>query len=162
MICHYVRDARTVMNVAQDDDARRDRLRLVDTPQGTTFRVTHQPSEPVAPAKSASAEAAARYRARKRGEDVPVRKPGPKAKTATDRKQQIRDLEDQLKQVQLMREIAEGRLVRRISTLTVEQVAGELLQILKRDDPRRDTSERRVLLGDVVAEIESRHEYWPA
>jgi len=44
---------------------------------------------------------------------------------------------------------------------TVESVARDLLAVLARDDPRRDTTERQELLGDVLAAIESRHEQWP-
>jgi hypothetical protein len=53
------------------------------------------------------------------------------------------------------------RLGRQPGTLTVERVARELLDVLRRDDPRRDRPERQSLLRDVVAEIEARQESWP-
>jgi hypothetical protein len=136
-----------VMNMTQDDDAPR-HLRVVR-------------AAPPRPPKTRGADAAARYRARKRGEPVPKRKPGPKRKTNADLRLQIRDRDTRIKELELYRRILEERLGRRLSTLTVEQVARELLDVLRRDPPERDQAERRVLLGDVVAEIESRHEYWP-
>ncbi|MBV8539457.1 MAG: hypothetical protein JO268_02660 [Pseudonocardiales bacterium] len=63
--------------------------------------------------------------------------------------------------MELHRRLATERLARRASTLTVEQVAQELLDALRRDDPSRDSRERQVLLRDLVVEIEDRHEHWP-
>lgn len=133
------------MNMRQDDDAPR-HLRVVRT----------QPPKPRTP----GAEAARRYRARKRGEPVPKRKPGPKRTTVSDLRQQVRDLNARVEDRELQLRILTSRLARRTSTLTIEQVGRELLDVLRRDSPKHDQPERQVLLGDIVAEIESRHEYW--
>ena len=52
-------------------------------------------------------------------------------------------------------------LIFRRSTLTIEQHASELLYLLADEDPHDDPPERRLLLGDVLALIEERHEHWP-
>lgn len=111
--------------------------------------------------RSPNAEAAARYRARQRGQEVPKRKPGPKPPRIMELRQQIRELETRLQVQELHRRIAEERLARRGSALTIEQVAGELLTVLRRDHARIDTAEQRVLLRDLAVEIEDRHEHWP-
>ena len=46
------------------------------------------------------------------------------------------------------------------STLTIEQAASELLDLLADEDPHDDPPERRLLLGAVLALIEERHEHW--
>ncbi len=74
---------------------------------------------------------------------------------------QIRDLEGQIKELEAYRRLQTERMARHIALLTVERVADELLKVLRRDSPERDSPEDRVLLGDLTAEIESRHEYWP-
>jgi hypothetical protein len=45
-------------------------------------------------------------------------------------------------------------------TLTIEQHARELLDLLADEDPHDDPPERRLLLGAVLALIEERHEHW--
>ena len=47
------------------------------------------------------------------------------------------------------------------STVTIEQAASELLDLLADEDPHNDPPERRLLLGAVLALIEERHERWP-
>jgi hypothetical protein len=47
-------------------------------------------------------------------------------------------------------------------TLTIEQHARELLDLLADEDPHDDPPERRLLLGAVLALIEERHEHWSA
>ena len=73
-----------------------------------------RPSQPPATQppkrKSPGAEAAARYRARLRGENVPKRKPGPKPATAFVLRQQIADLERRLSHSELIR----GRLTEQV------------------------------------------------
>jgi hypothetical protein len=119
--------------------------------------------QPPPPPRSSTAEAAARYRARRRGVDVPKRKPGPKPATVATLRQRIRELERQLATREGLLRIGAETLRRQISTLTVEQVAGELLDVLTRDDrlAAQDTAERQVLLRDVVAAVEDRQEHWP-
>ncbi len=134
------------MNMTADDDGIR-RLSVV--------RV--QPPKP----KSPGAEAAARYRARRRGQNEPKRNPGPKPATTTTLRQEISDLKATVQRHELARRLHAEQMRRHFGTLTVESVARDLLAVLARDDPRRDTTERQELLGDVLAAIESRHEQWP-
>lgn len=132
-----------------DDDAtRRVSLRVV------------RAGEPTKPKRTPNAEAAARYRARKRGEDAPRRKRGPARTTVTDLRAQIRERDARIRDMELHERLLREQVRRQISTLTVERVAQELLDVLRRDDPARDTAERRTLLGDVLAEIEDRHQHW--
>ncbi len=135
------------MNMAADDDAMRH------------IRIVRAPEPP--PPKSPGAEAAARYRARKRGENVPKRNPGPKPATVLVLRRQIGDLEAQASARELKLRLLTEQLRRQVSTLTIERAAEDLLRVLARDDPRRDSTERQELLGDVLAAIESRHERWP-
>ena len=51
-------------------------------------------------------------------------------------------------------------LIFRRSTLTIEQHARELLDLLADEDPHDDPAERRLLLVDLLALIEERHEHW--
>ncbi|HEY6686105.1 MAG TPA: hypothetical protein VI094_07855 [Propionibacteriaceae bacterium] len=44
--------------------------------------------------------------------------------------------------------------------MTIEQAAGELLDLLGDEDPHNDPPERQLLLGAVLALIEERHEHW--
>ena len=69
-------------------------------------------AEPKPPA-SPEAERARRYRARKRGEQVAKRKPGPKPKTETTLHEEIRDLERQNEDLRLKVRILEERLAHR-------------------------------------------------
>ena len=45
-------------------------------------------------------------------------------------------------------------------TLTIEQAASELLDLLADEDPHNDPPERRLLLSAALALIEERHEQW--
>jgi hypothetical protein len=65
------------------------------------------------PPPSPAAERARRYRARKRGEQVTKRKPGPKPKTETTLREEIRDLERQNDDLRLRLRILEERLSHR-------------------------------------------------
>ncbi len=134
------------MNMPADNDDRR------------RFRVVGK-TEPPKP-KSPGAEAARRHRARKRGENVPKRKPGPKPSTVFQLRQEIGDLKASVQRLELAKMLLTRQLQRRNSSLTVERTAEELLVVLARDDPRRDVPERQELLGNVLAAIESRHEHW--
>lgn len=105
---------------------------------------------------TSAAERARRYRARKRGEDVPKRKPGPPPLPASALRARILDLERQLAQAQLMRGLAEKR---RRPSLAVTVV--DLLTLLDASDGRRDSPEVQVKLRDVRAAIEARQDLWP-
>jgi hypothetical protein len=117
--------------------------------------------EAPAPQRTPAANAAARYRARKRGEPVAKRKPGPKPKKITELRQEIRELEGRIQELNGLLNIARGRSARQTGALSIHHAAGELLDILQRRDPARDSPETRVRLGDLIAAIETRHEYWP-
>jgi hypothetical protein len=69
-------------------------------------------AEPKPPA-SPEAERARRYRARKRGEQIAKRKPGPKPKMETSLREQIRDLERQNAELMRKIQILEARLSHR-------------------------------------------------
>lgn len=150
------------MNMSRDNDGVV-RLQVVRPDAAATpssrFRVAKP--EPARPQRTPAAEAAARYRARKRGEEVTKRKPGPAPKKATERQQEVRDLKARVGELENLLRIAESRLARRTSTLTMDQLVPELLAVLRRSGPELDNPERRVLLRDLVAEIESRQEEWP-
>jgi hypothetical protein len=91
-------------------------------------------SEPVQP-RSANAAAAARYRARKRGDAEAglKRKPGPKRTTTTELRNRIRELERALRDRDGLLRIARETIARQISTLTVEAVCADLVRVLERD-----------------------------
>lgn len=135
------------MDMSVDNDASRRGFRVV------------RATKPPAP-KSPAAQASARYRARKRGENTPKRKPGPKPTTASVLREQIRDLTAQIHERDLRVRLLTERLQRQVSTMTVDRAAQDLFAVLDRDEPSMDTVERRELLGDVRAAIESRHEHW--
>jgi hypothetical protein len=116
---------------------------------------------PEPPKRSANAAAAQRYRARQRGEDVPKKKPGPKPSTITDLRQQLRDRERRIAELDNLLRIATERLARQRQCLTLSGVAGEMLIVLRRTNAQYDLPELRVLLRDLVVEIEDRHKYWP-
>lgn len=46
--------------------------------------------------------------------------------------------------------------------LAIEQRARELLDLLDREDPQKDSAERQMLLGDLLAKIEDRQDHWDA
>ncbi len=83
------------------------------------MRVVRVPGPPSP--KSPGAEAAARYRARKRGENVPKRKPGPKPATAFVLRQQIADLERRLSHSELIRRQLTEQVRRQAPTVAAEQ-----------------------------------------
>jgi len=45
-------------------------------------------------------------------------------------------------------------------TLTIEQHAQELLDLLDSEDPQEDSAERQVLFGDLLVRIEERQDHW--
>jgi hypothetical protein len=76
-----------------------------------TLRVVR--AEKPKPPPSPEAERARRYRARKRGEQVVKRKPGPKPTTETTLREEIRDLERQNADLRLKVRILEERVSHR-------------------------------------------------
>jgi hypothetical protein len=132
--------------MAQDNDGKR-HLRIV--------------SAQSAPARTANAAAAARYRARQRGEHAAKRKPGPKPKHTTELRLQIRDLKNRIGQLETFKRILDERLARTYRGVPVTGIADELLAVLRTHPPETDSPEERVILGDLIAAIEARHEYWP-
>jgi hypothetical protein len=138
-----------VIDVKLNDDAER-AVKAAEAKQATAHG-----------SKTSAALAAKRYRARKRGEPVPKRKPGPKPKPAYELLTENRRLRHRIEELELMQSLASKQIDRRARNLTVERVAGELLDVLRRGDVVTDSPAERVLLGDVTAAIEARHEYWP-
>jgi hypothetical protein len=84
---------------------------MTENRDGRRFRVVRV--EEPKPAPSPDAERARRYRARKRGEQIAKRKPGPKPKMETSLREQIRDLERQNADLRLKIEILDSRLSHR-------------------------------------------------
>jgi len=134
-------------------------MRIVFAKPGTAQEPRRSSGEATArPQPRSNAQAAARYRARQRGEEVPKRKPGPKPTGQTDLRLQNRKLHSRITELEGLMRIARQQLDRR--TLTVEQAARDLLKVLGRDDPAVDSPERQVLLRDLLVEIEDRQEQW--
>ena len=135
---------------------------MVMAPNNDVSRWLSVVREPVKPPRSPNAEAAARYRARKRGETVAKLKPGRKRTTITELRMRIRELETELVNAKGLQGILEKRLRRQLGTLTIDDAAKDLLMVLSRDDPSVENRrpERRELLRDVVVEIEERQEHW--
>ena len=161
---HAVRNAPREMRIEyakpppSDHDAPRE-MRIEYAKPDTAQEPRRRSGEATArPQPRSNAQAAARYRARQRGEEVPKRKPGPKPTGQTDLRLQNRKLHSRITELEGLMRIARQQLDRR--TLTVEQAARDLLKVLGRDDPAVDSPERQVLLRDLLVEIEDRQEQW--
>ena len=134
-------------------------MRIVFAKPGTAQEPRCSSGEATArPQPSSNTQAAARYRARQRGEEVPKLKPGPKPTGQADLQLQNRKLHSRISELEMLVRIARQQLDRR--TLTVEQAARDLLKVLGRDDAAVDSPERQVLLRDLLVEIEDRQEQW--
>ena len=135
--------------VRVDDGRRGLRLIRADAPDGKD-----QP-------RSANAEAAARYRARQRGEAVPRRKPGPRAAESRLREEN-HDLRARVAELDTMLRSARERLeslTRHPSTLSMQRLAEDLLLALTSESAERDTPETQAALRAVAAEIQHRGEH---
>jgi hypothetical protein len=84
---------------------------MTDNRDVRRFRVVR--AEEPKPPPSPEAERARRYRARKRGEQIAKRKPGPKPRMETSLREEIRDLERQNADLSLKIQILEARLSHR-------------------------------------------------
>jgi hypothetical protein len=133
---------------------------MLDTDAPRRFRVVEAGERQPQPQRSPNAEAAARYRARQRGQTVPKRKPGPKPTRITELRDELREEHRRRLDAELQLRITRDLLARQTKMLTVERVTKELLDVLQRGDPRDDTAERQVLLRDLAAVLDERHEYW--
>ena len=144
------------MNSAQDRD-----VRIVS--------VTEAPSAPSGRPVSPAAARARRYRARKRGEDAPKRKPGPEPRSAAALSKQVDALSMQVDALRhanrrLTAQVAESqkltpmlRMQRQRFTLAI---VGQLLSALRASDPVKDAPALREALRDLGAAIEARHDQW--
>lgn len=165
--CRPVHDAQVrlgVMNPAEDNDAEARVVRIVIAP-GHAGRPS-PPPPPAPPGASPAAQRARRYRARQRGEDVPLLKPGPAPVSR-----------DAWRERALAAELALRRAEARIASLEaipagqrrrrqhrqglLAGAARELARQLGLVDGRQDAPAVRELLRDVAAAIDARHDLWP-
>lgn len=117
---------------------------------------------------SPAAERSRRYRARKRGEPVPKRRPGPPPSGQAGREFRLRDenatLRQELESARLLLRVATERISRRradtpaSSANDVRGLCRELLGYLDRTDAVADRPEERELLRDVFAALAARDE----
>ena len=147
-----------VMDERQDRDAGT-AARIADARERSRF---YQAVPEAAPPRSPAAERARRYRARKRGEDVPLRKPGPEPRSAEALAHQVRDLEAQLRETRAALKDAQAvPSTRRIRRGLIADAAKELLARLDANSAANDGPVVRELLRDVLATIDMRHDEWP-
>jgi len=145
----YVTDARP----DRDGGARPARTaRVPATPAGTV-------PAPVSPA----AARARRYRARKRGEDVPKRKPGPEPRSAESLRREVDALRRE--NGRLAAQVAESRTLTAVPGMRRQRFAlamvGQLRAALEASDSAKDAPALREALRDLGAAIEARHDQWP-
>ena len=144
-----------VMNSPMDRDAGVRTIRLVEVSPDRSA----PPAAPVSPA----AARARRYRARKRGNDVPKRKPGPEPRSASALRTEVIALRRQNRL--LAAQLADLRALRPVLDLQRQRFAftdvGRLRTALSGSDPAQDEPALREELRLLRAEIEERHEYWP-
>ncbi|MDQ3762608.1 MAG: hypothetical protein M3460_13360 [Actinomycetota bacterium] len=136
----------------------------VDDGARAVLRAVHQVQlRDPAPKRTPNAEASARYRARKRGEPVPKRKPGPKPPTEWELRQQANELRRQLADQTLLLQFTRDQLARRrnTSTRSLPIIADELITILREQSPRQDSPEDRAALRLLIKELHHRHQLWP-
>jgi len=153
------------MNAAQDDNApRRVTIQVVTRPAPERASAP-VPAPPPAP-KSRQAQAQARYRARKRGESVPLRKPGPRAQSreawqarAFVAERELKNARDELRALKAVPvyqqqrwSIGQGQLATAARNL-LQQLGGA-------SDGSDDAPAVREMLRDVLAAVEARYEHW--
>jgi hypothetical protein len=123
---------------------------------------SHQAGTVPAPVSPAAARAR-RYRARKRGEDVPKRKPGPKPRSVAALSREIDALSRENRR--LTAEVAESRKLTPMLGMRRQRftlaLAGQLRAALERSDPARDAPALQEALRDLGAAIGARHDQWP-
>jgi hypothetical protein len=112
---------------------------------------------------SPAAARARRYRARKRGEDVPKRKPGPKPRSVAALSREIDRLTRENRR--LAAEVAESRKLTPMLGMQRQRftlaLAGQLRSALERSDPAKDAPALQDALRDLGAAIGARHDQWP-
>jgi hypothetical protein len=84
-----------------------------------------------------------RLRARKRGENVVKRKPGPKPATITELRMQVRDLSARVRELEQKRQTLTHQLSRQPGMLSIAQLTRELLGVMRRVPPEYDSAEDR-------------------
>lgn len=93
---------------------------------------------------------------------MPLRKPGPKRSSATERelrlKDEISELRGNFESAKLQLRLARDRLALR---RTVAGLCDELLAELRQVTASADPDEVRELLRDVAAEVDERRYSWP-
>jgi predicted RNase H-like nuclease (RuvC/YqgF family) len=145
-----------VMNYAPDRDART--VRVVRLAEASPDR-----SAPAAAPVSPAAARARRYRARKRGEDVPKRKPGPEPRSVTALSREVDALRRE--NARLAAEVAESRKLTPMLGMRRQRftlgMASQLRAALEASDPAKDAPALREALRDLGAAIEARHDHWP-
>ena len=145
-----------VMNSSVDRDART--VRVVRLAEASPDR-----SVPAAAPVSPDAARARRYRARKRGEDVPKRKPGPEPRSVTALSREVDALRRE--NARLAAEVAESRKLTPMLGMRRQRftlgMAGQLRAALEASDPAKDAPALREALRDLGAAIEARHDHWP-
>ena len=136
------------MNYGQDRDAGARTVRIVEA--------SPDRGAPAAAPVSPAAARARRYRARKRGEDVPKRKPGPELRSVTALSREVDALRRE--NARLAAEVAESR---KLTPMLGMRRLPQLRAALEASDPAKDAPALREALRDLGAEIEARHDHWP-
>ena len=143
------------MNHGQDRDAGVRTVRIVEA--------SPDRSVPAAAPLSPAAARARRYRARKRGEDVPKRKPGPEPRSVTALSREVDALRRE--NARLAAEVTESRKLTPMLGMRRQRftlgMAGQLRAALEASDPAKDAPALREALRDLGAAIEARHDQWP-
>ena len=123
---------------------------------------SHQTSMVSAPVSPAAARAR-RYRARKRGEAVPRRKPGPEPRSVTALSREVDALRRE--NACLAAEVAESRKLTPMLGMRRQRftlgMAGQLRAALEASDPAKDAPALREALRDLGTAIEARHDQPP-
>ena len=143
------------MNSAVDRDVRA--ITVVHLAESSPDRGA--PAAPLSPA----AARARRYRARKRGEDVPKRKPGPEPRSVTALSREVDALRRE--NARLAAEVVESRKLTPMLGMRRQRftlgMAGQLRAALEASDPAKDAPALQEALSDLGAAIGARHDQWP-
>ena len=129
-----------------------------------TIRIVEaSPDRGAAAPVSPAAARARRYRARKRGEDVPKRKPGPEPRSVTALSREVDTLRRENRR--LAAQVAESQKLTPMLGIQRQRftlaMVGQLRAALGASVPAKDAPELREALRNLVVAIMERHEQWP-
>ncbi len=155
------------MNPSPDRDAPQERTITVRSARPGAPVTIARPDRDAKLSQSPEAQRARRYRARKRGENVPVRKPGPAPQSRDywcDRAQsaeaRLREARQRLSMYETLPAYKTSRA--RIVGAQLAGAAEQLRQALAAADPVTDLPAVRDALGSLAAELEERRSRWQA